>query len=775
MRRCIYRILTLATALIVVALIAIAVLMAQTACADTVTWNGGETTWTEPDSDSFGVSTTYYSGDTVQFEGAGQGIITITATGVNPLAITMTSGAYTFSGGTGTVSSGFSIGVNSSSAGLIINNSGKWNLQGSGLTIGHYSTANAIGNTMTINGGTVTNAGAVNIGYLSVAGALQASQNALILTNGANLFCSGINVGNATVNGSQNMFNNTLAVVGSFVQANGPLGIAFSVSNSGQSLNANNNQVVVDGGSLQGLTGINIYGGYSGRTTSFKYNSLIVTNGGSVSSSGSLNLDTSTDSNHLSNSVVVANGGYLSTAGATIGAGATSYAYLNVIGSSGKTSTWNVGAGALTLAGVNTSIKIDGAGVEGGAVVTNVAAVTIKVSGSGGIVLTNGGKIFSTGNILVGSGSSYLTNTLVGGGADSFWDAGGGSSMLSIGDQAASYNQLVVGAGVVMTNISTISLGTQRSSSTLNGNSLVVTNGGKVFASGTMYVGNLINVSGGNSGTANSNTVVITSGGIVNIGGGVTVGLDCYGGPSTLIGNSVTINSGGQLFSVGNSIIGSASEGGTSTMVSNNVTITGTNGSTGAASLWDLGGGNLYVGYAITAGGTVTNSFLTVSAGGVLTNAGIITVGYRTAGYSGYNSIVIAGGNIYAGSATITNWGQVTLNAGGGSLSTTGSITFATGTTLAVNIGEKQEAPSSRLAAGGTLDISGATLNLSAPLLTPPSVPAYIIASYGVPLTGQFAVTNGLPWNWKLNYNYNALNQIALIPPPPSGFVITLR
>gem|GEM_PF-2546495 len=714
-------------------------------------------------------------------------------------------------------SSGLTIGADAKTNTVNVYTNSVWNMLGSGVTIGNYSSANALGNALTVNGGSITNAGTITVGNQAAVGG-PASQNTLNVTNGARLLSSGsINVGYAAQNGANIMSSNTLAIVNSFVQANGALNFAYCPNqNSGQGLTADGNQVIVNGGTLQGLTGISFRGAGNGRGTSVKFNSLVVTNGGYVSSSGALVWDSglSSDPDDVSNSVVVANGGVLSTVGGTIGQASSMYDYANIIGGSGgKTSTWNVGGGALSLDGTYTSLTIDGAGVEGGAVLTNVNGVT--QAGSSSINLTNGGKIFSTGNILVGSSASYITNTLVSGVVNSFWDAGGGT--LSIGDNAsASYNQLVVGAGAVMTNLNTISLGNMRSGgSTFNGNSLVVTNGGKVFASGTMYVGNLPNVSGGNTGTANSNTVVITDGGIVNLGGGVILGWDVYIGPSTLIGNSVTINSGGQLFSVGNNIIGNAIAG-ASTMVGNNVTITGTNASTGAASLWNLGGGNLNVGNASVAGSTVSNNFLTVSAGGVLTNAGLITVGYRTAGYSGYNSLTLINASVFSTGLTIGNASSnntvmvssnSTWNLGGGNI--TNGIGAVTGNVLTVsasvltNINALVVSPGTAssnsvvLSAGGQIYAGSATitnnnfltvgiddtvspasgylaasgvLNISNSILTivtngAPSNAVYVIASYGM-LAGSFGATNGLPSGWIFSTNYQG-NKIALIQPLP--------
>ena len=77
-----------------IAMLAVAVAsMSSAVLAQTVTWSGGNTTWTQPDSDSW-TSATYNSGNTAVFAGSGAGTVTIDAGGVTPGQVNVTSGDY---------------------------------------------------------------------------------------------------------------------------------------------------------------------------------------------------------------------------------------------------------------------------------------------------------------------------------------------------------------------------------------------------------------------------------------------------------------------------------------------------------------------------------------------------------------------------------------------------------------------------------------------------------------------------------------------------------
>ena len=76
---------------------AIFILSVVSSIAETVTWNGGDFTWTNPDSNSWSGGT-YDNGDDAQFLGSGAGTITLSGT-INPGSVTVNSASnYTFTG-----------------------------------------------------------------------------------------------------------------------------------------------------------------------------------------------------------------------------------------------------------------------------------------------------------------------------------------------------------------------------------------------------------------------------------------------------------------------------------------------------------------------------------------------------------------------------------------------------------------------------------------------------------------------------------------------------
>lgn len=82
-----------------------------TAHAAAVVWSGGDTNWSQPDADSFGVDT-YNSGDDVTFGSVGVGLVGLTGT-LTPGAISFThsSGTYEFLTGGGTIAATGSLAV----------------------------------------------------------------------------------------------------------------------------------------------------------------------------------------------------------------------------------------------------------------------------------------------------------------------------------------------------------------------------------------------------------------------------------------------------------------------------------------------------------------------------------------------------------------------------------------------------------------------------------------------------------------------------------------
>jgi hypothetical protein len=79
------------------------------------------------------------------------------------------------------------------------------------------------------------------------------------------------------------------------------------------------------------------------------------------------------------------------------------------------------------------------------------------------------------------------------------------------------------------------------------------------------------------------------------------------------------------------------------------------------------------------------------------------------------------------------------------------------------------DSTSDRLTVGGALDLNETTSALVITELAAPSQPVYIIASY-TGLGGTFASVTGMPAGYSIDYNYNNLNQIALVAGSSSPF-----
>jgi hypothetical protein len=476
------------------------------------------------------------------------------------------------------------------------------------------------------------------------------------------------------------------------------LSIGLGGGNGGQ---ANNNSVqVLNGGTINVLGGNAINVG-NNASQGPRFNSLVITNGGYVSG-GLLTLA----GTGPSNSVQVLNGGQLVTVGATIGGG--NFAQLTGGGSGGSTSTWNVVGGNILFNGTSGTLTVDGAGMAGGAVATNVNQLQIGYTGGGSannsVVLTNGARMFSTNTISVGytdAGSTGTTsgNTLMiaGGAAGSVLNAGGATLQVAVigtgnngNTPTVRYNQAVIGTGSILTNV------------------------------GSVYIG--------------YNSIV-----------------GQYGNTAAYVTNNQMTVTGGQLYSSGTSYIGyAANAGGLSPINSyNSATIAGVN------SLWDLGGATLYVGYSAKSTATVRNNSLTVGSGGVLTNAGHIAVGLFSSGICQSNTVTVSNANVSATILTVASNNTLSLDPGGQIYAN--AVTNSG--TLAVTIDGSQTPACGCLNVASNLNVNTSSLNISA---TGKPVGVFVIASYKT-LAGVFAATNGLPENCKLYMDYNGLKQIAIV------------
>ena len=141
-----------------------------------------------------------------------------------------------------------------------------------------------------------------------------------------------------------------------------------------------------------------------------------------------------------------------------------------------------------------------------------------------------------------------------------------------------------------------------------------------------------------------------------------------------------------------------------------------------------------------------------MSTGGILGGSGTIS----------RPVFIEAGGFLAPGSSGI---GTLALNTAAGNARIRG--------TLAVEVSGNGSGLTDFLdVTSGTLDISGATVNFS--VLETLNDAAYVFAKYGTLTGGTFSSVVGAPAPYTVDYNYQNLNQIALVVPEPSAIMMTV-
>ena len=387
-----------------------------------------------------------------------------------------------------------------------------------------------------------------------------------------------------------------------------------------------------------------------------------------------------------------------------------------------------------------TNLNLGVGGQQGGAEnfggtwnITNTALGGLATSGSNYLTITDSGTFNNSGAFTVGVNGS--NNTVYVGSSDGYARTNG--TLLLTGS-----NDLVIGSG-----------------STADNNQVVVDLASTVSANGNIIVG----IDGTNGTFELRNGSTATSGGVrlgVNAGSsGNQFGV--YGGSNFSTNGTVRVGDKGF-----NNMFGIES-GGTATL-------------TGA-------GKNFYVGYDKSAQGNAvfvsgTGSTLSVKATGadVVVSANVS----GTTGDSSFNVLAVAdGGVVDANRVLIGNGGQIwgdngtiqgdtLVGSGGvispglpglplGSLSFLGNVDLSQngGGTFAVDLGAS--GTSDFIDVSGTLSLANSTLDVTVGV--PDTGLAYIIAHYGT-LLGSFATVNGLPGaSWHVDYNYQSLNQIAVV------------
>lgn len=496
--------------------------------------------------------------------------------------------------------------------------------------IGYYGGVNtANGNLLTVaNSGTLlTNTNQIYVGWDS-------ATNQLNITNGG-IVQSGSNgvIGYATSSGSSSQ--NLAAVQGSGSQwlIGGTLRVGFA---DGGGISLSNYLFINGGGAVvvakDGEVGALSHG-----------NKVDVLGAGLWKSSNSIFIGIQGNANELE---VRSGGNVVSSNGIIGGLGASNVALID-----GSSSLWT-NSGDLTIGEY---------GHDNLLVVTNEG----RVVNSKGVVGSS--NLGSNNNVLVtGSNSLWLnsSNLLVGdgGSGNSLVVSNGGSvsaavSYIGFGSSASGNTVHVTGDGSELGDTAGLFVGAGDSSS----NSLVVSNGGLVTASG-------VRVGDGTNASASGNTVQVTGNGSIltnTSAAAIIIG-------TTGSGNSLYVADQGKVFNT-NSTIGSGSSA-----HSNAVVVSG------AGSVWSNSGG-LTVGESGSA-----NSLVVINGGAVVSASALI----GSAGNASGNSVLVTGagsswsnGLLYVSFPSSAHSNSLTVANGGTVSATDMLIAFQSNATGSVNIG----------------------------------------------------------------------------------------
>ena len=595
---------------------------------------------------------------------SGAGALTKAGTGT-----TVLSSSNSYSGGT-TIRAGTLLFLNVSS--LYGGNSSLWTaaniIVGSNATAAFvvggassFTTSNIttlLGNLTTVNSNGLQ-AGSF-IGFDTTAGAFTLTNNFSNSTGtgGGAIGLSKLGTGTLTLSGS-NSYSGATTVEG------GQLYVTGSISNAAALTVGSNNSgigmVISGGGTVQNAAGT------IGYTTTSSNNSVLVTGVGSLWSNSAALLVGNQGSG---NSLVISNGGKVANVSGEIGSSNTSSNNSVLVTGTGSLwtngSTWtgNKGSGnSLVISNgavvrdtfayigfatnsSNNSVLVTGSNSQ----LINATAVKLGYAGSGNsLVISNGARVSGI-NGTVGETTNTATNNLLmvtgtgsqlnlSGGMTFGWAGGGNSLVISnggtmtsvntyIGNNASASNNsvLVTDTGSSWTNTFNLTFWIGSSSA---GNSLVISNGGKVVTAGAGL---------GQYATSSNNSVMVTgSGSLFSNGASLTIG--------SIGGGTVTVANGGSI------------AGGT--------TIAASNGSTGTLNIGSFGGSDT--------AGSITGSIGFGSGTGMInfnqTDSNTLTniiSGAGSVNQLGTGTTTLTGANTYSGVTTISA-GALQIGNGGAS------------------------------------------------------------------------------------------------------------
>ena len=561
-------------------------------------------------------------------------------------------------------SGAYYVGTNAFNDALIIQNAGRLtNSQGFlGYNVGDIN-----------NSALVTGAGSVwtNSGNLTIgnAGAL----NTLTIAGGGKVCDNNGYLGSNTLAGG----NTALVTDAGSIWSNRA---TLVVGNSG----AGNTLTVINQGTVYNTTG------YLGYNASASNNVARVTGAGSLWNNSS---DLNVGYQGAASSLSIANGGKVVSVNGYIGNSANN----NAAQVTDAGSLWNMSA-SLTVGNNGSGNTLT---ITNGGVVYNAAGTLGANSGanSNAVIVTGAGSAWTnTGTITVGN--SGLGNTLLVAQGATVVDQGA-----TIGNNTGNNIVTVTDAGSVWTNGGNLIIGSMGA----NSNALIIAKGGTVY-SPKAYIG-------ASMAPYNDYALVTGAGSVWNNSSFLYVG--DYG-----IGCSLTISNGGTVNNTSGYI------GRDAGYASNNVVTV-----TGAGSVWsnsaDLFVGNngtretlnILNGGAVSVGGTLTISALTVASNNTVNVAGgQLTASNINIAVTGSGLLSLAGGSVVAQQLIATNGPKSAVSFTAGLLDL-GAATVANGSTFTVGDG----------ASPATLNLRGGLSSFSNGLA---------VARHAF-LTGFGAITNG--------------------------------
>jgi hypothetical protein len=298
------------------------------------------------------------------------------------------SGLYTLSSGTLTVNSTMTIGKQQNNHAVKID--GATVICPSTIYIGTNNNAATSGNSLSVeNGGQLLGGGDVVIGYKSGYGtnngySIGSLGTPSIASNGI------VYVGYNSPDNTLTITNATLTVAKLYVGYQ-PGAVGGAGGNYG-------NTATVENQGMLEVMGKLIVGDANNYSGAMNYNSLLVKAGGVVTAGGPLVVGGEDGQSAHHNSAIIYGGGQLSSLGAEIGNQGTNNS-ITVMGG-GSIASWDAGGGNISFNFTSNSVFVNGAGVAGSAIITNVN--NLPITSGNRLSLASGGRLYAASATIQG-------------------------------------------------------------------------------------------------------------------------------------------------------------------------------------------------------------------------------------------------------------------------------------------------------------------------------------------------------------------------------------